>query len=114
MPRLSAARQGAQYLALAPLPSLGHRTTFHGSAPFPSCIQLWSICPTKGPDRDQSQDMEVSCRLVACIDDGPVKDLKWAPLPSHDDTRMQNSFRLMSPSDHCTAQQAKVLGNWES
>lgn len=111
MPCRSSARKGTQYLALAPLPSLNYRTTFHGSTHCPSCIQIWSISPTRAPDK--SQDMEVACLLVACIDDGPVKDLKWAPLPSHDDTRTQDSLCLMSPDDHCMAQPAKVLGSLE-
>ena len=114
MPHCSVARKGAQYLALAPLPSLDHRTTSHGSPPLPSCIQLWSISPTIDPDRgDEPQGVQVSCQLVACIDDGPVKVLKWSPLPSHDDTRKLKFSRLVLLSDDCFEQQAMVSGNSE-
>jgi hypothetical protein len=107
-----AARGGAQYLALAPFPSLHHRTTFHGSPPIPSCIQLWSISPATDPDgEDESREMEVTCQLVACIDDGPVKDLKWAPLPSHDDPGTQSPSYFRSCVLIICTQQAKVSGN---
>jgi len=110
--RWSAARGGAQYLALAPLPSLDHRTTFHGSPPSPSCIQFWSISPTTNPDKgDESHDMEVSCQIVACIDDGPVRDIKWTRLPSHDDPCTQNSSYFRSCVTILYAQQAKVSGS---
>jgi hypothetical protein len=102
MSRWLAARKGAQYLALAPLPSLDHCTTFHDSPPLPSCIQFWSISPMTDPNRgDDSQDIKVSCRLVVCIDDGPVKYLKWTPLPSHDNACTWNSSCFLFPCDGC-------------
>ena len=81
-----------QYLAVAPFPSRLHSPNIGAKVTRPSkaCIQIWSLAPAKGEDDmdDETEDHgQMQCALVLCIDGGPAYELKWCPLPSHDEVR---------------------------
>ena len=53
----------------------------------PACIQIWSLNPTAMSNTSSGNRGPgfMRCELVLCIDYGPAFELKWCPLPSHDD-----------------------------
>ncbi|KAH0582654.1 hypothetical protein H2248_010575 [Termitomyces sp. 'cryptogamus'] len=86
------ALQFKQYLAVAPFPSASHSPEIGIKVARPSyaCIQIWSLGPshhqTTGGNKYQELDRgEMKCEIVLCLESGPAHELKWCPLPSHDD-----------------------------
>src|ERR1700685_3251515 len=82
-------RSYKQFLAIAPFPSNSHSPEIGVKVPRPSksCIQIWTLEPTRGTDsmdEDQDDRGEMKCAMVLCLDGGPAHDIKWCPLPSHD------------------------------
>jgi transcription factor C subunit 6 len=71
-----------QYLAVSPMISRKYSPRIGGRDPSPACIQIWSIRPSDSQDDDAGT---ARCELVLCIDVGAAHDLKWCPLPSHDE-----------------------------
>ena len=83
------------YLAVSPLTSQKH-TPVVGSRlirPDHSCIQIWSLSPSQ-PETPNSDDDPgiMRCEMVVCIEAGSAFELRWCPLPSHDDL----SVRILS------------------
>lgn len=76
-------REFKQYMAVAPFPNSSHSPEIGVKVQRPSnsCIQIWSLS-AKSHDRDAGQ---MKCEMVLCLDNGPAFDLKWCPLPSHDE-----------------------------
>ncbi|KAG6860593.1 hypothetical protein C0995_009483 [Termitomyces sp. Mi166 len=82
-----------QYLAVAPFPSASHSPEIGVKVARPShgCIQIWSLGPThsqttpRGITDEESDRGEMKCEMVLCLESGPAHELKWCPLPSHDD-----------------------------
>ena len=35
-------------------------------------------------DRPPSDPAEIRCEMVLCLEGGPAQDIKWCPLPAHD------------------------------
>jgi len=88
-----------QYLAVAPFPTSSHSPEIGVRVARPSfaCIEIWSLGPTKpiqGSSTVERDPGEMKCEMVLCIDTGPAHDLKWCPLPSHDDV----NFPVLTPS----------------
>jgi len=88
-----------QYLAVAPFPSNSHSPEIGTKVlrPSYSCIQIWSLA--QEPTREDTGNLDpstrqtegrMSCEMVICHDSGPVHDLRWCPLPSHDSVRTHN------------------------
>ncbi|KAG6911400.1 hypothetical protein DXG01_016497 [Tephrocybe rancida] len=91
--RTRAAHKFKQYLAVAPFPTSSHSPEIgvKVSRSSHACLQIWSLAPTppsnsapkaKGKEVDRG---EMKCEMVLCIESGPAHELKWCPLPSHDD-----------------------------
>lgn len=81
-------REFKQYLAVAPFPNSSHSPEIGVKVQRPSnsCIQIWSLSAKSGaPDAGQ-----MKCEMVLCLDNGPAFDLKWCPLPSHDEVCVSN------------------------
>ncbi|KAF5378366.1 hypothetical protein D9615_008741 [Tricholomella constricta] len=76
-----------QYLAVAPFPTSSHSPEIGVRVARPShaCIQIWSFGPTQPPLEEESDRGEMKCEMVLCLEGGPAHELKWCPLPAHDD-----------------------------
>jgi transcription factor C subunit 6 len=76
------------YLAIAPFSSRSHSPMIGAKAqrPVPACIQIWSLQSKKGngSQADGSLAGEMKCEMVLCLESGPAFEIKWCPLPSHD------------------------------
>ncbi|KAJ7645548.1 hypothetical protein DFH06DRAFT_1333191 [Mycena polygramma] len=79
-------RSYTQYLAVAPFPTASHSPDIgvRVQRPAPACIQIWTLSPTQRGFSNKSDAGVMKCAMVLCVDSGPVHDLKWCPLPSHD------------------------------
>ncbi|TEB18204.1 hypothetical protein FA13DRAFT_1804002 [Coprinellus micaceus] len=86
-------RRFKQYIAVAPFPNSSHSPEIGVKVQRPSnsCIQIWSLS-AKGEDRDAGQ---MKCEMVLCLNNGPAVDLKWCPLPSHDEFDFESSPRKL-------------------
>ncbi|KAG8217927.1 hypothetical protein J3R82DRAFT_6093 [Butyriboletus roseoflavus] len=86
------ARQFRHYLAVAPFPTRSHAPAIGVKVPHPSpaCVQIWTLKPrTRGEnamdeDRPRCDPAEIRCEMVLCLDSGPAQEIKWCPLPTHD------------------------------
>ncbi|KAJ3501273.1 hypothetical protein NMY22_g18982 [Coprinellus aureogranulatus] len=89
----SSGREFKQYLAVAPFPNSSHSPEIGVKVQRPSsaCIQIWSLS-AKAEDRDVGQ---MKCEMVLCLDNGPAFDLKWCPLPSHNEFNSKRSPRKL-------------------
>lgn len=38
-------------------------------------------------DRPRNDPAEVRCEMVLCLENGPAQEIKWCPLPAHDQVR---------------------------
>ncbi|KAI0050874.1 hypothetical protein FA95DRAFT_1587504 [Auriscalpium vulgare] len=76
-----------QFLAVAPLPTRAHSPEIGVKAPRPShaCIQIWSLGPPPAASNHSKDNGMMRCEMVLCIESGAAHDLKWCPLPSHDE-----------------------------
>ncbi|KAG2355859.1 hypothetical protein BDR07DRAFT_1492612 [Suillus spraguei] len=76
------------YLAIAPFPSRSHSPMIGAKVqrPIPACIQIWCLQPKQGntSQTDHLPAGEVKCEMVLCFESGPAFEIKWCPLPSHD------------------------------
>lgn len=86
-----------QYLAVAPFPTNSHSPDVGVRVARPSfaCIQIWSLSPTKSLLSSEKDSGEMKCDMVLCVDPGPAHDLKWCPLPSHDDSHITRRPRKL-------------------
>ncbi|KAG6809966.1 hypothetical protein H0H92_013879 [Tricholoma furcatifolium] len=89
-----------QYLAVAPFPTSSHSPEIGVKVPRPStaCIQIWSLGPTSPSqsENDKENDRgQMKCEMVLCIESGPAQELKWCPLPSHDDSSSSRKPRKL-------------------
>ncbi|CAL1705390.1 unnamed protein product [Somion occarium] len=80
-----------QYLAVAPLTSQTHDLVVGSRLPRPahSCVEIWSLSPSRpenasAVDDTQEQPGMMQCEMIVCIEAGSAFELKWCPLPSHD------------------------------
>src|SRR5258708_7527174 len=83
-----------QYLAVGPFPSSSHSPEIGVKVVRTShaCIQIWSLGPSKqtapGDNSETAGEMAdkgaMRCEMVLCIESGPAYELKWCPLPAHD------------------------------
>ncbi|KAF8584107.1 hypothetical protein K439DRAFT_1346874 [Ramaria rubella] len=84
-------RSYKQYLSVAPFPSYSHNPEIgrRAARPFFASIQIWSLSPiltdSLSTNSEALEDGAMKCELVLCIDAGPAHDLKWCPLPAHDE-----------------------------
>ena len=86
------ARQFKHYLAVAPFPSRSHSPSIgvKVSRPSPACVQIWALKPrAQDDDNEMAEDRprseaEVRCEMVLCLESGPAQEIKWCPLPAHD------------------------------
>ncbi|KAF6763682.1 hypothetical protein DFP72DRAFT_480903 [Ephemerocybe angulata] len=76
-------RSHKQYLAVAPFPNSSHSPEIGVKVQRPStaCIQIWSLSSKDG----SLSAGRMKCEMVLCIDSGSAVELKWCPLPSHDE-----------------------------
>jgi transcription factor C subunit 6 len=94
----STALANIHYLAIGPWPSTAYAPEIGRKVarPAPACIQIWSLGSAQNGAQGDEQDMDghprdevdtgiMRCELVLCIDVGPAHELKWCPLPSHQD-----------------------------
>ncbi|KAG2154101.1 hypothetical protein DEU56DRAFT_773050 [Suillus clintonianus] len=76
------------YLAIAPFSSRSHSPMIGAKAqrPVPACVQIWGLQSKQANDSqaDQSSVGELKCEMVLCLESGPAFEIKWCPLPSHD------------------------------
>ncbi|KAG1782384.1 hypothetical protein EV702DRAFT_378896 [Suillus placidus] len=75
------------YLAIAPFPSRSHSPMIGAKVqrPVPACVQIWSLQSKRGASQaDRSLAGEMKCEMVLCLESGPAFEIKWCPLPSHD------------------------------
>ncbi|PPQ65649.1 hypothetical protein CVT24_011803 [Panaeolus cyanescens] len=82
-------RSYTQYLAVGPFPSHSHSPDIGRKVTRPSyaCIQIWSLSSKEKPTRSKKPvpiTGQMKCELILAIDSGPAFELKWCPLPSHD------------------------------
>ncbi|KAF8550445.1 hypothetical protein OG21DRAFT_1446590 [Imleria badia] len=90
-------RQLKHYLAVAPFPSRSHAPNIgeKASHPSPACVQIWALKPraqdenAMDEDSPRSEPAEVRCEMVLCLESGPAQEIKWCPLPAHDQVRAQ-------------------------
>ena len=98
-----------QYLAIATSEPRNYKTkelykespAFTPSPPSPSCIQIWSFSSSIQPGQVSSLDSTVKpqLRLVICTEWGPVKHLKWCPMPRRlrdEESRGKTSIGLLA------------------
>lgn len=86
------ARQFRHYLAVAPFPSRSHAPSIGVklSRPYPACIQIWVLRPktraenSMDEDSPQGDPAEIRCEMVLCLESGAAQEIKWCPLPAHD------------------------------
>lgn len=76
------------YLAVSPLTSQKHNPVVGSrlARPNRSCIQIWSLSPSQPegvPNLDEDPGV-MRCEMIVCIEAGSALELKWCPLPSHD------------------------------
>lgn len=38
-------------------------------------------------DRPESDPATLRCEMVLCLESGPAQEIKWCPLPAHDQVR---------------------------
>ncbi|KAG5650434.1 hypothetical protein H0H81_012285 [Sphagnurus paluster] len=79
-------RSFKQYLAVAPFPTSSHSPEIGVRVARPShaCVQIWTLGPSPThPGQDDRGQMK--CEMVLCLEGGPAHELKWCPLPAHDD-----------------------------
>ncbi|KAH7924733.1 hypothetical protein BV22DRAFT_1195685 [Leucogyrophana mollusca] len=84
-------RKYKQYLAVAPFPSRSHAPNIGSKTqrPTPACVQIWALQTVR---RAKSADgAEMTCEMVLCLDGGPAHEVKWCPLPAHDERRQSKS-----------------------
>lgn len=92
--KFTLARSYTEYLAIAPFPSRSHSPHIGAKITRPSnaCIQIWTLAATRSEDdmdNDDGADCgQMKCAMVLCTDGGPAYELKWCPLPSHDQVRV--------------------------
>ncbi|KAG1905767.1 uncharacterized protein F5891DRAFT_625533 [Suillus fuscotomentosus] len=76
------------YLAVAPFSSRSHSPMIGAKVhrPVPACIQIWGLQSKQGNilQEDRSLAGEIKCEMVVCLESGPAFEIKWCPLPSHD------------------------------
>ncbi|KAF8516951.1 hypothetical protein BU17DRAFT_92339 [Hysterangium stoloniferum] len=79
-------RNYKQYLAVAPFPTRNHSPEIGRKCSRPShaCIQIWSLTASDPKQEDLHDPGIMRCEMVLCLDGGPAHDLKWCPLPAHD------------------------------
>ncbi|KAF8075956.1 hypothetical protein FPV67DRAFT_1558547 [Lyophyllum atratum] len=82
-----------QYLAVAPFPTSSHSPEIGVRV----ARTIWSLGPAQPPTRSSKEvdRGEVKCELVLCLEGGPAHELKWCPLPSHDDFASPNRPRKL-------------------
>ncbi|KAF9014294.1 hypothetical protein BDQ17DRAFT_1386722 [Cyathus striatus] len=92
------ARKYKQYLAIAPFTSSSHSPEIGVKVHRPSyaCVQIWSLGPSKSmpnPKKEKQKQKEedeedkgvMRCEMILCLQGGPAFELKWCPLPAHDE-----------------------------
>ncbi|KAG1890876.1 hypothetical protein F4604DRAFT_1888594 [Suillus subluteus] len=76
------------YLAIAPFSSQSHSPMIGAKVrrPVPACVQIWGLQSNRGNalQADLSLAGEMKCEMVLCLESGPAFEIKWCPLPSHD------------------------------
>ncbi|KAG2106769.1 uncharacterized protein F5147DRAFT_699964 [Suillus discolor] len=76
------------YLAVAPFSSRSHSPMIGAKVlrPVPGCIQIWGLESKREntSQEDRSLAGEIKCEMVVCLESGPAFEIKWCPLPSHD------------------------------
>ncbi|KAG1734326.1 hypothetical protein EDB19DRAFT_1896481 [Suillus lakei] len=76
------------YLAIAPFSSRSHSPMIGAKVqrPVPACIQIWSLQSKRVNDLQADHPLagEMKCEMVLCLESGPAFEIKWCPLPSHD------------------------------
>lgn len=76
------------YLAIAPFSSRSHSPLIGAKVqrPVPACVQIWGLRSKRGnaSQADRSLAGEIKCEMVVCLESGPAFEIKWCPLPSHD------------------------------
>lgn len=81
-------RDYKHYLAIAPLSSRSHSPMIGAKVqrPVPACVQIWGLQSKRGnaSQADHSLAGEIKCEMVICLESGPAFEIKWCPLPSHD------------------------------
>lgn len=81
-------RDYKHYLAIAPLSSRSHSPMIGAKVqrPVPACVQIWGLQSKRGnaSQADHSLVGEIKCEMVICLESGPAFEIKWCPLPSHD------------------------------
>lgn len=55
----------------------------------------------------------MKCEMVLCVDAGPAHDLKWCPLPSHDDVNISvlDAWEVLNSAYYSLTLQ-DVHANW--
>ncbi|KAG6882978.1 hypothetical protein C0993_008426 [Termitomyces sp. T159_Od127] len=70
-----------QYLAVAPFPSASHSP------------DIGAKVVQRGRKHKEPDLGEMKCEMVLCVEGGPAHELKWCPLPSHDDVGFSSNRR---------------------
>ncbi|KAG2150679.1 uncharacterized protein EDB93DRAFT_1083923 [Suillus bovinus] len=88
------------YLAVAPFSSRSHSPMIGAKVqrPVSACVQIWGLQSKQEQGAVSQADCspvgEMKCEMVICLESGPAFEIKWCPLPSHDQVSQWNEVHM--------------------